>query len=278
MQNLNKGLCCNPFHLKTRRFNKADATDLQQRNIGEASNVQEMELTAKMSEKLKNDSSTEGGLAKIYYYEISLHAYSPLSFISLLSQEERIKASFYTEKSVRNRYIIGRGVLRCILSQWLNVPAKELCIAMNSWGKPSIPGIHFNLSHAEDKMILCLSFEVGLGVDIEKIHQDAWVQDIEEMLFSRKEKEHAASMSPEFRLRYFFLVWTKKEAWLKAMGLGMNMDLRLLNTEEDLLSWHFHFLAIDGPYVACLATQRKECHVSRCTVNIDRSAQNNHYL
>ena len=210
-------------------------------------------------------------------YEFFLRDYFSEDFVSFLSKSERKKTAFYLSEEARKRFIVARGLLRCVLAEKLQISPCEVSITENPFGKPQTQGLYFNLSHSDDKMILCLSNDIDHGVDVERINASLGSELIEEMIFSVRESQIAATMSPHQRLRYFFSVWTKKEAWLKGVGCGIPVDLRLFDTESDSLSWYFFSLTTSDPYVACLATQRRETYVIYCSADINSCRSSHHY-
>ena len=196
---------------------------------------------------------------QIFFHELNFSKYSVEKFYHLLSLEERQRVESYPFFKEQRRFVISRGVLRIVLSQWLKNSPQQIAINTRAAGKPEVEGVHFNLSHTDEKMILAISPDGPVGVDLEKRDSKAWSEEAEELLFSSQEMKRAFMMSSENRIDYFLSVWTKKEAWLKGIGCGISSDLKQFDTENS--DWHFTSLPVENSYIASLATSTKDCYV-----------------
>lgn len=158
----------------------------------------------------------------------------PLSAISdpdwqgyeaVLSTEERATASRFVATLHRRRYVHAHAALRGILSSYLGIAPGAVAFTEGEHGKPRLAspsGLHFNLSHAEEVALLAVG-TVEVGVDVEFIHP---VNDnIAERFFAPAEVIALASLPEDERLRGFFACWTRKEAFLKAIGTGISGGL-----------------------------------------------------
>lgn len=191
---------------------------------------------------------------KIFFYEINLVIFRAKSFISFLSCEEQKRIVFYLDPKHQSLFIIRRGILRSLLGKYLEIPPKKVLIQIDSRGKPYTRDIFFNMSSSKEKLLIALSWEIPLGIDIEYTDVKNWSFDAEDFIFSENEKKMASNLCSKARTEYFFTVWTKKESWVKATGSGLNMDLKSLDTEGSLQS-HFTAFSVEKPYVAHLAVE-----------------------
>jgi len=153
------------------------------------------------------------------------------SLLKLLSPDEVDRAdSFYFEPE-RSRFIIRRGCLRMILSRYLGVLPEGLCYLYNSFGKPSLNtktaqnGIYFNVSHSNELALFAFSMQKEIGVDIEYIRSDIEIDQIAQTLFSSPEKHSLDSLTDRDKLEGFYNCWTRKEAFIKAIGMGLSIPL-----------------------------------------------------
>ena len=145
---------------------------------------------------------------------------------SLSAQEQARAARFVFERD-RHRYIVGRGLLRLRLGGYLDCEAAQVPIVTTRHGKPRLPGaeppLHFNLSHSGALAVLAVSTRFEVGVDV------AELRDIEENLaerfFAPGECVQLRNVPPPERLAAFFRCWTRKEAFVKALGLGLSLPL-----------------------------------------------------
>jgi 4'-phosphopantetheinyl transferase len=142
-----------------------------------------------------------------------------------LSDDERARASRFLFPQHRERFTSGRGLLRMLLGGYLDAIPGDLRFTYGPQGKPALDGggdLRFNVSHADD----CIVFAVGrvdVGVDIEAIDRDVAIADIAARHFSAAERAEVGAAAADRRA--FFSVWTRKEAYIKARGLGLSLDL-----------------------------------------------------
>jgi 4'-phosphopantetheinyl transferase len=194
---------------------------------------------------------------KVYQSDFSSH--NSDQYLAFLSESERARAEGYLVQQEKSRFVIRRGVLRTLLGRELGQDPREVTIRVGAWGKPEVEGIHFSLSSSGGKMVLALSRDDLLGVDIEMEGSLTDLDGIGELLFSYQEKYVVASMLPQEKLSYARGVWVKKEAWLKGVGCGLSGDLTAYDTEKT--PWRFTPLAVGAGFVAFLATTKE---VSLC--------------
>lgn len=148
-----------------------------------------------------------------------------------LAEDEIERADRFHQETDRTRFIIGRGLLKCLLARYLNVRPNEIRFQYNPWGKPYLsPEIHpsapmFNFSHSQDLALCALSRDRMVGVDIEHVRPMAEYPDIAERFFSTQEIDAIAARPEPMRQRAFFSCWTQKEAFVKALGQGLSIPL-----------------------------------------------------
>jgi 4'-phosphopantetheinyl transferase len=144
-----------------------------------------------------------------------------------LSEDERERAArFYFPKD-KDRFIVGRGVLRSILGAYLNLKPSELTFQYSARGKPSLASsaIQFNLAHSGDLVLCAVCRHRELGVDLEKMRPIPELEAIARRFFSPPEANCLLSLPEEQRQEGFFNCWTRKEAYLKATGDGITVAL-----------------------------------------------------
>jgi 4'-phosphopantetheinyl transferase len=149
----------------------------------------------------------------------------------LLSPDEIERANRFRFPEHRRRFVVARGTLRQLLSRYLGVEAREVTFAYSEEGKPSLHPRHasdlfFNVSHSED--VAAFSFTVAreIGVDVEMIRHDVDVDEIPRRFFSSAEQEGLAGLHGAEKYQGFFNCWTRKEAYVKAVGSGLSLPLR----------------------------------------------------
>jgi 4'-phosphopantetheinyl transferase len=146
---------------------------------------------------------------------------------TLLSTDEIDRARRFRFERDRARYQAGRGVLRVILSSYLQVSPAALPFSYGEFGKPHLPGsgLHFNLSHSGATALLAVTRRAEVGVDLELEPVDFDVQELAGRFFSPGEVAELASVPAGERPRAFLHCWTRKEAFIKARGDGLQLAL-----------------------------------------------------
>ena len=163
---------------------------------------------------------------------------------ALLSDDELDRAGRFHFEKDRTAFVLSRGFLRTILGRYLG---GEVRFVYGSHGKPALDpaGPCFNLSHTGALVILGLTLESEIGVDVERIRSIENRDAIAERYFSPS--EYGQALSDEV----FFQCWTRKEAYIKAVGGGLSIPLKSINTD----GWSMIDLRPRDGYVAAVAVE-----------------------
>lgn len=150
-----------------------------------------------------------------------------------LDDGERARADRFRFDRDRERFILGHGLLRELLSEHLNMAPRDVRILRGEFGKPYLSDLpfHFNLSDTKDAVIIALSFDQEIGVDVETMDRKVDHEGVSEHYFTAEEVEDIQA-SADRKLRFLEL-WTRKEAVLKASGIGIMEDLRALRVNAE---------------------------------------------
>jgi 4'-phosphopantetheinyl transferase len=150
---------------------------------------------------------------------------------TFLSHEELEKANrFYFPKD-RNGFIVSHAFLRDVISRYIQVDPWNLEFRVNPHGKPALAAafqefdIQFNLSHSNEYALVAVMRGQAVGVDVELIRPEFGGADIARRFFSPSEVHALLSISPENQGDAFFRCWTRKEAFIKAIGRGLALPL-----------------------------------------------------
>jgi 4'-phosphopantetheinyl transferase len=149
----------------------------------------------------------------------------------LLSEEEQARGDRYIRSADGVRFMVGRAVLRLILAQYLGLKPGEIVITIAEFGKPyvsksiNINDLTFNLSHSGEMCLLAVSRGREIGVDVERLRDDVAVEDLATRYFSNEEIAELRALPNALRRLGFFLCWTRKEAYVKAKPLGLQIPL-----------------------------------------------------
>ncbi len=192
--------------------------------------------------------------------------------LGLLSEDEMNRARSYRFSSDRERYSAGRAALRIILSRYVGISARQLRFEYNSYGKPSLCTdanypCQFNLSHSQNLALISITQQNAVGIDIERMKTGIDFTKIARRFFSTQEQNALVSLSQEEVPRAFYRCWTRKEAYIKAMGMGLSLPLEsfsvslepdqppiILHGETDQTeAWSLYELVPAENYVAAVA-------------------------
>jgi len=152
------------------------------------------------------------------------------AFASTLSADEMERARRFHFERDQSSFIAARGVLRAILGAYLQVDSGRIEFSYGSQGKPALMGpdadLSFNLSHSDDVAFVALTRRRTIGVDIERMKPFAEVADVTRTIFSARELAEFWALPPDDQQVSFFSAWTRKEAFVKATGLGFSMSVK----------------------------------------------------
>jgi 4'-phosphopantetheinyl transferase len=147
---------------------------------------------------------------------------------ALLDDEERKRAARFLSVEARARFVSGRALLKTLLGASLQRPAAAIRVRVEPDGRPVLfdpePGVHFSISHAGERVVVaCAAFVVG--VDIERLRPLPGALDLARRFFDAGEAARLEKEPVERRSAAFLELWTRKEALLKARGLGLAAGL-----------------------------------------------------
>ncbi len=153
---------------------------------------------------------------------------------SYLSPEELSRSERFKAEKAKRQFIVGRGVLRAILSRYLTQPAKQILFDYEKMGKPFLakkmqhphPQIAFNLTHSHDLALYSIIQAASIGVDLEYRKRSLSFDDLAQRFFSPAEFQEIQQAQGTQKASAFYHIWTKKEALLKALGLGLHGPLQ----------------------------------------------------
>jgi 4'-phosphopantetheinyl transferase len=153
------------------------------------------------------------------------------AFQPLLAGDERQRAERFAFERDRRRFIVARARLRQLLGERLGVEPESVELTCGPYGKPSLaprpgePDLRFNLSHCGD--VAAYAFTAGreVGIDIEAVRALPDADALAERFFSRRENEAYRALDERERPLGFFNCWTRKEAFVKAIGDGLHHRL-----------------------------------------------------
>lgn len=156
-----------------------------------------------------------------------------------LAPNEHAHALQFHHERDRRRYAVGRARLRQVLAAYAECEPAQVGIVSGPHGKPALAvggtgeALRFNLSHSSHRALLAVVRGREIGVDIEERRGMPDAEEIARRHFAPAEFEQWLAVAPPRRSAAFFSCWTRKEAYVKAVGGGLAMDLRAFEVSLD---------------------------------------------
>jgi len=153
------------------------------------------------------------------------------TLLGTLNEDERARADRFRFDQHRRRFVLARGFLRALLGRYLDIAPEEVRFAYGPYGKPSLAEDHgatrlcFNASHSHELAVYAFVEEREIGVDIEYVSADLAGEDIAKHFFSEYEVQTLLALPESEQAAAFFRCWTRKEAYIKAIGNGLSHPL-----------------------------------------------------
>ena len=150
------------------------------------------------------------------------------AYEALLTQAESARRDRFRFEADRQRFLITRALVRTVLSRYADMPPHKWQFQTNEFGKPSVAqvdtNLHFNLSHTAGLIVLALARTPDLGVDVENVLREAPLE-VASSYFAASELADLHELGPSEQHMRFFALWTLKESYIKARGMGLSLPL-----------------------------------------------------
>lgn len=155
-----------------------------------------------------------------------------------LVPDERRRAERLRFEVLRQRFIAAHGMLRDVLGRYVQLSPESVRFAVRPGGKPELASgesasWRFNLSHSGAMALVAVAWRREVGVDIEQLRPMKGPLDIAERFFAPGEVAALRAMPPEQINAAFFRCWTRKEAYVKALGKGLSLGLEKFEVSID---------------------------------------------
>jgi 4'-phosphopantetheinyl transferase len=220
--------------------------------------------------------STRFGRREVQIWRVWLNTTeSALGFYrAALCLEERNRAERFRFENLKRSYVACRGGLRVLLGHYLGCSPRDIQLICGQKGKPALRGmssLRFNVSHSGDLALFAFTLDCELGVDVERLRELDDLESIASRFFCAAEASELLSLSPGDRRTAFFRCWTRKEAYVKAVGDGLSIPLdrfqvtllpgdpcrfvHIANDAQTALQWTLHDLELAPEYIGALAYQ-----------------------
>ncbi len=204
------------------------------------------------------------------YLNLSQQKVAELS--TILAPDEQKRADRFRFPIHRNRFIVARATLRQILARYLNLEPQKIQFQYSDRGKPSLIDnkIEFNLSHSQDLAIYGFTKNRKIGVDLEYLKDMPDAENLAKRFFCDREYQAISSFQPPDKQTAFFKIWTAKEAYLKATGVGLmglddveivlnsSVDVKIASINHNIeaaSNWYLSSFKIKADYIAAVAIE-----------------------
>lgn len=199
------------------------------------------------------------------------------SFARTLSDDERTRAKHYHFLRDRTKFLVRRGMLRVILGRYLSVEPNRIQFDHGTYGKPRLASkfdsdrLEFNLAHSHNLAVYAFTRKRRIGIDLEKIQPLPNLEQISSQFFTSQESEKIQRLDGNARLLAFYHCWTRKEAYVKAIGNGLTHPLdqfqvsveptqparlvRVKGQSQETARWSFKSFVPASGYVSALAVE-----------------------
>lgn len=212
---------------------------------------------------------------QVWRINLDCQPFEPARWQAGLAAEERMRAADFKFARDQRRFIIRRAVLRQLLGKCLATSPLAVRMESGSNGKPAIAGqrgpegIRFSCSHSGDWALIAIARGIEMGVDLERHRDLPDAEDLTRAFFSEVEIRALAALPATKKTAGFFNCWTRKEAFVKAIGLGLSFPLNqfavslapdapaaILSMPENIgesIEWSMISLNVAPEYSAALA-------------------------
>jgi 4'-phosphopantetheinyl transferase len=225
----------------------------------------------------------EYGEAHVWCASLDDAAYPKEEYEELLTDKECDRAARFLRKRDGDRYILGLGILKTLIMDYMGVGPDRLQFSYGPYGKPILDAglgadrLCFNMAESEGYALFAFAKGTEIGIDIEQIREIPEMDQIVGLFFSEAEQAAFASLLPQEKKRAFFDGWTRKEAFIKAFGVGLFMPLNkfaisltpgnpvsLLYLDKGLVSlgqWTVRDVSTLPGFSAALAVKGSQCTI-----------------
>lgn len=174
----------------------------------------------------------------IHSYRFTENAHLAAAAPSCLAAEELARAERFKVEPARQEFLVSHYLLRRTLSRYLQTDSGSIRYRYGEHGKPHLASpaphdLHFSLSHSGDRLLIAIRHGGEIGVDIELVNERSKPLQLASHFMSGEEAQQLGRLTdPEAQRALFFSLWTRKEAYIKALGKGLFHPLNKTAMQE----------------------------------------------
>lgn len=208
----------------------------------------------------------------IWYININDYQNHTNELMHYLDDQENKRAQQFKFAKDRNSFICSHAILRRLLSKYCNCDQKKILYNYNAFNKPSLNNdynINFNLSHSFHRGIIAITKNHPIGIDIEYMKNKPILDDLAKRFFSAHEYNEYKILPQQQKTLGFYNCWTSKEAFVKAVGMGLTFPLKnftvnlnpelkakILSSKNQTINineWKLHRFIVENQYCIAIA-------------------------
>ena len=190
-----------------------------------------MQISTSSLEQLKTNHIDLWKIDPTQLSELSIKALE-----SILSKNELEDIKRYKNKNALRTTLITRAISRLVLAQYTTEQAPQLNFERNRYGKPELinneANLRFNISHNNELIIIAICIKDDIGCDIENPLRKVKIEPLSRRYFSKQEHTELCKLTSKTQQQRFFEMWTLKEAFVKATGIGISLGLNTFYFEK----------------------------------------------
>lgn len=227
-----------------------------------------------MKNNLEKHVSLKEDQIHLWVLKFSEYPFDKIQYEKLLDDSEIERMNNFKFDKDKKTYAITRSTLRVLLSRYIDIEPTDVTFYCNDYGKPFLGNankdIQFNVSHSGNYGLIAITEKSPVGVDIEKINPDFASIEIAKKYYSQTENELLNNENSKDKIKVFFNIWSRKEAYIKCFGEGLSIPLNEFSISTDsnnptILNYHkkseygfLYNLDIDPSYSSALMVLGKE--------------------
>jgi 4'-phosphopantetheinyl transferase len=215
--------------------------------------------------------------SEVHIWRINANESNTAALAGSASEQELAHAKRFRFSKDRDEFITGRGFRRYILSSYLEIPLHAVQFRQGQYGKPELVNrmhgsrLTFSISHSCGMILSAITVDKEVGIDIEFIDSKVDFRRLEPLVFSPSEVMWLSQVSDQERQRNYFQCWTRKEAFLKALGEGLSdriRQLEIISRDGELVPsmsgistdhWKIRDLDVGSAFAATVVVAGRNC-------------------